>query len=146
MCVYVYVSHPYRTSQVAVAEACHANDFCGPLDQIGLRETIEEDRRWDFGESYLVMDRSMGAIVQDLSKNLEVSGVHMCGCGCGWVGLYVCDQGMVLSVLKPSATFRFLTGKVHQPGHVTANGLAMAWKICIHPVCCVCARARAYVR
>ncbi len=31
--------------QVAVADACHANDYCGPLDQIGLREMIEEDRR-----------------------------------------------------------------------------------------------------
>jgi hypothetical protein len=30
---------------VAVADACHANDYCGPLDQIGLREMIEEDRR-----------------------------------------------------------------------------------------------------
>lgn len=57
---------------VAVAEACHANDFCGPLDQIGLREMIEEDRRWDFGESYLLMDRSMGQIVQAMSQNLEV--------------------------------------------------------------------------
>jgi hypothetical protein len=31
--------------QLAVAEACHANDFCGPLEHIGLREMIHEDRR-----------------------------------------------------------------------------------------------------
>lgn len=57
---------------VAVAEACHANDFCGSLDQIGMRELVEEDRRWDFGESYLIMDRSMKAVADVMAQGVNI--------------------------------------------------------------------------
>mmetsp|Transcript_12835 Transcript_12835/g.22635 ORF Transcript_12835/g.22635 Transcript_12835/m.22635 type:complete len:387 (+) Transcript_12835:239-1399(+) len=57
---------------LAVAEACHANDFSGPLGDIGLREMIHEDRRWDFGETYLQMDRPMGALTAAMSQGVAV--------------------------------------------------------------------------
>ena len=32
--------------QIAMADACYANDFSCSLDQLGMREMVEENRRW----------------------------------------------------------------------------------------------------
>mmetsp|Transcript_16926 Transcript_16926/g.36620 ORF Transcript_16926/g.36620 Transcript_16926/m.36620 type:complete len:442 (+) Transcript_16926:98-1423(+) len=57
---------------LAVAESCYANDFCCSLSQLGLREMIEESRRWEDGDTYLQNDRSMGKLVEYLVKELTV--------------------------------------------------------------------------
>ncbi|GLI62385.1 hypothetical protein VaNZ11_005004 [Volvox africanus] len=58
--------------QMAVAEACYANDFGCSLRQLGLREMIEENRGWDSGETYLLMDRSMGAVITHLARGANI--------------------------------------------------------------------------
>ncbi|KAG1670019.1 hypothetical protein FOA52_011175 [Chlamydomonas sp. UWO 241] len=58
--------------QVAVADACYANDFACSLSQLGLRELVEENRRWDSGESYLIADGSMCKLVGHLSQGLNI--------------------------------------------------------------------------
>lgn len=41
-------------SQVlAIADACYANDFGCSLQQLGLREMITENRKWDSGTAHL---------------------------------------------------------------------------------------------
>ncbi|KXZ54086.1 hypothetical protein GPECTOR_5g191 [Gonium pectorale] len=66
-------AHGFTARQVAVAEACYANDFACSLRQLGMRETIEENRKWDSGETYLLMDRSMGHVISSLARGLESS-------------------------------------------------------------------------
>lgn len=58
--------------QIAVADACYANDFGCSLKNLGVREMIEENKRWDSGESYLLMDRTMGYVPEQLAKGLDV--------------------------------------------------------------------------
>lgn len=58
--------------QIAVADACYANDFGCSIRHLGMRETIIENRKWDSGETYLLMDRSMGFITQQLSQGLDI--------------------------------------------------------------------------
>ena len=36
---------------IDIAEACYANDFGCSLSQMGLRESILENRKWDSGKS-----------------------------------------------------------------------------------------------
>ncbi|KAG2437442.1 hypothetical protein HXX76_006092 [Chlamydomonas incerta] len=68
--------------QVAVADACYANDFGCSLRQLGLREMIHENKKWDSGETYLLMDRSMGHVVNHLAQganirtNWAVAAIH----------------------------------------------------------------------
>lgn len=57
---------------LAIADACYANDFGCSLRQLGLRETIEENRRWDSGETYLLMDRSLVHVAARLAENLPL--------------------------------------------------------------------------
>lgn len=38
--------------QIAVADACYANDFGCSLRQLGVREMIMENRNWDDGGSW----------------------------------------------------------------------------------------------
>ncbi|KAK9823038.1 hypothetical protein WJX81_001999 [Elliptochloris bilobata] len=56
---------------LAIADACYANDFGCSLDQLGLREVITENRRWDSGETYLLLDRSLRHIVEHLARGLD---------------------------------------------------------------------------
>ncbi|PNH04269.1 putative polyamine oxidase 4 [Tetrabaena socialis] len=58
--------------QMAIADACYANDFCCSLRHLGLREMILENRGWDSGETYLLMDRSLGEVIQHLAKGADV--------------------------------------------------------------------------
>ncbi|KAK9804891.1 hypothetical protein WJX72_010512 [[Myrmecia] bisecta] len=58
---------------VAIADACYANDFGCSISQLGLREMITENRRWDSGETYLVLDRSLRSIVEHLAEDLHGS-------------------------------------------------------------------------
>ncbi|KAF8072874.1 PAO3 [Scenedesmus sp. PABB004] len=58
--------------QLAVADACYANDFGASLGQLGLREMIVESQRWDSGESYLIMDQSMSTLVARLAEGLTI--------------------------------------------------------------------------
>ncbi|EFJ44139.1 amine oxidase-like protein [Volvox carteri f. nagariensis] len=58
--------------QMAVADACYANDFGCSLKQLGVREMIEENRCWDSGETYLLMDRSMGSVITHLARDANV--------------------------------------------------------------------------
>ncbi|KAJ9516342.1 hypothetical protein QJQ45_001045 [Haematococcus lacustris] len=57
---------------LAVADAGWANDFGGSLHRVGLREMIEENKRWVDGESYLQMDRSMGEVAKALAQGVCV--------------------------------------------------------------------------
>lgn len=57
---------------LAVADACYANDFACSLSQMGLREMVEENRRWDSGETYLIPDRSFSHLVEALSRGLSI--------------------------------------------------------------------------
>lgn len=50
--------------QVALAEACYANDFGCSLKELGLREMIVENAGWDYGETYLLPDMLMGEFVK----------------------------------------------------------------------------------
>jgi hypothetical protein len=43
---------------MSVADACYANDFCASLEQVGLREMIEENRGWVLPLSALPFFRS----------------------------------------------------------------------------------------
>ncbi|EIE19221.1 amine oxidase [Coccomyxa subellipsoidea C-169] len=56
---------------MAVADACYANDFGCSLHQLGLSEMITENQRWDSGDTYLILDRPLQALVQHLSKGVE---------------------------------------------------------------------------
>lgn len=38
--------------QVSIADACIANDFGCSISQLGLRETILENQRWDAGKLF----------------------------------------------------------------------------------------------
>ncbi|CAL8464484.1 g4019 [Coccomyxa elongata] len=58
---------------LAVADACYANDFGCSLHQLGLSEMITENQRWDSGETYLILDRPLAAVVQHLHKAVEQS-------------------------------------------------------------------------
>ncbi|MEW5316230.1 MAG: hypothetical protein WDW38_007611 [Sanguina aurantia] len=57
---------------IAAADASYANDFCCSLEQLGLRELIEEGRGWRYRETYLCMDHSMGFVVDRLSAGLDI--------------------------------------------------------------------------
>lgn len=57
---------------IAAADASYANDFCCSLEQLGLRELIEEGRGWRYRETYLCMDHSMGFVVDRLSTGLDI--------------------------------------------------------------------------
>ena len=46
----------FSQRQLDIADACYANDFGCTLEELGLRETIKENRLWDAG-------------VQDLAYN-----------------------------------------------------------------------------
>eukprot|EP00877_Chromochloris_zofingiensis_P015153 jgi/Chrzof1/9892/Cz04g19260.t1 len=58
---------------LAVAEACYANDFGCSIKQLGLREMITENQRWDSGETYLIMDRSLSHVVDQLATGLNIT-------------------------------------------------------------------------
>jgi len=58
--------------QVALAEACYANDFGCSLKELGLREMIVENAGWDYGETYLLPDMLMGEFVKRLSQGVAV--------------------------------------------------------------------------
>lgn len=58
---------------LAAADACYANDFGCGLGQLGLRELIAENRAWDAGESYLILDRSLSHLADHLAKPLGTS-------------------------------------------------------------------------
>ncbi|KAL3134987.1 hypothetical protein ABBQ32_007941 [Trebouxia sp. C0010 RCD-2024] len=63
---------------LAIADACYANDFGCSLHQLGLRELITENQKWDSGDSYLVLDCPLSALVQHIAKTLNKQ-IH-CNC------------------------------------------------------------------
>lgn len=58
--------------QLEVADVCYANDFGCSLRQLGLREMITENQRWDSGETYLIMAQPMSAVVDKLRQGLAI--------------------------------------------------------------------------
>ena len=83
-------THAATPRQVAVAEACYANDFGADLDGLGLAELITENRRWDAGEAYLVSDRPLSDVAAHMAVRLPagcvrtgwaVAGVRVVGGG-----------------------------------------------------------------
>lgn len=83
---------------IDIADACFANDFGCSIPQLGMRETILENRKWDSGdtlfrklplswtvplntnversylsagETYLVLDRSLSKVVQHIGNSLS---------------------------------------------------------------------------
>ncbi|DBA73197.1 TPA: hypothetical protein ACH3X1_011273 [Trebouxia sp. C0004] len=63
---------------LAIADACYANDFGCTLHQLGLREMITENRKWDSGEDYLVLDCPLSDLVKHIAKDLNRQ-IH-CNC------------------------------------------------------------------
>ncbi|GFR47744.1 hypothetical protein Agub_g9509, partial [Astrephomene gubernaculifera] len=57
--------------QLAVADACYANDFACSLRQLGVREMVEENKHWDDGETYLLMDRPMSSVITHLARGVN---------------------------------------------------------------------------
>lgn len=55
---------------LSIADACYANDFGCSLQQLGLREMITENRKWDSGDSYLVLDRPLSELVKHIARQL----------------------------------------------------------------------------
>ncbi len=41
---------------ISIADACIANDFGCSIDQLGLREAILENQKWDVGSSSSVLN------------------------------------------------------------------------------------------
>ena len=61
---------------IALAESIYANDFGCSLSIMGMHEAIVEQRQWNYGEKYLVLDRSLGAVASELGKGLDVRLNH----------------------------------------------------------------------
>lgn len=75
---------------LAAAEACYANDNAASLRQLGLTEMIEENRwasfpnllqtlftlsfqrRWDYGDTYLLTDQCLSNFVSQLREGVEI--------------------------------------------------------------------------
>lgn len=56
-----------------VADAIFANDYGAEMSQIGLKETIIEQQRWNYGEKYLVLTKdTFSEIIQDFAKGLPI--------------------------------------------------------------------------
>lgn len=56
---------------LAIADACYANDFGCSLHQLGLRDMITENRKWDSGDSYLVLDCPLSELVRHIASELS---------------------------------------------------------------------------
>lgn len=54
--------------QLAIAEACYANDFGAGLADLGVNELIAEAKAWDAGDTYLVPDRPFSALVAHMAS------------------------------------------------------------------------------
>ena len=56
-----------------VADAIFANDYGADMSQIGLKETIIEQQKWNYGEKYLVLTKNTFTdIIHDLAKGLQI--------------------------------------------------------------------------
>jgi hypothetical protein len=62
--------------QLAIAEACYANDFGAGLADLGLTELAAEARAWDSGDSYLVPDRPFSALVTHMASFVPAGRVR----------------------------------------------------------------------
>ena len=60
-----------------LADAIFANDYGADMSDVGLAETVAEQRAWRYGEKYLVL---RGACLQDVMDSLAV-GIDV---RCGW--------------------------------------------------------------
>eukprot|EP00891_Asterochloris_glomerata_P008389 jgi/Astpho2/8389/e_gw1.00122.39.1_t len=56
---------------VAIADACYANDFGCSIEQLGLRELVLENRNWESGDTYLVLDRSLRDVAAHLAASVQ---------------------------------------------------------------------------
>ena len=85
----------------AIAEACYANDFGASLDALGLTELITENRLWDSGETYLVPDRPLSALVDHLAAGVPTIRAR-------WPVERVCanDKGEYVELTGPAGTLR----------------------------------------
>jgi hypothetical protein len=83
--------------QLAVAEACYANDFGASLDALGLTELITENRLWDSGDTYLVPDRPLSALVAHLAAGLPPGAVRT-----GWPVERVTVDGDAVALTGPA--------------------------------------------
>jgi hypothetical protein len=45
------------------------------LEQLGLRECIEEAQQWIYGDTYLILDRPLSSIIDYLSQGLQVLNI-----------------------------------------------------------------------
>lgn len=65
---------------LAIADACYANDFGCNLHQLGLREMITENRRWDSGvlSKQMICELGFEAIDKFLICNSEVADMIAC--------------------------------------------------------------------
>jgi hypothetical protein len=50
------------------------------LEQLGLRECIEEAQQWIYGDTYLILDRPLSSIIDYLSQGLQVLTVLLFEC------------------------------------------------------------------
>jgi hypothetical protein len=63
-----------------LAQSFYANDFGCSLEQLGLRECIEEAQQWIYGDTYLILDRPLSSIIDYLSQGLQVLTVLLFEC------------------------------------------------------------------
>lgn len=57
---------------LALAESIYANDFGTSLALMGMQEAVVEQRGWNYGEKYLVLDRSLLRVAEALAKGIDV--------------------------------------------------------------------------
>ena len=57
---------------LALAESIYANDFGTSLALMGMQEAVVEQRGWNYGEKYLVLDRSLRRVAEALAKGIDV--------------------------------------------------------------------------
>ncbi len=62
-----FASEGVSSRALDLADAVYANDYCAQLSEVGLRETIHEQRAWRHGEKYLVCS---GFCLQDAMETL----------------------------------------------------------------------------
>ena len=65
---------------LAIADACYANDFGCNLHQLGLREMITENRRWDSGVSSEHMISELSTQATDKISVCKSKVADMMGC------------------------------------------------------------------
>ncbi|QDZ19245.1 amine oxidase [Chloropicon primus] len=58
--------------EIEIAEVCYANDFGTSLDKMGIPELKREKLSWTYGEKYLILDRPLSCLINNLAAGIDV--------------------------------------------------------------------------